>query len=171
MKVMPIEIPEEALRAGAEKGYAAFLNVFTDKYLEVLGGALNAENMSMLNGYQHALLSLRIFTEQMEEGGFIQLIQNGYGPYIFNNPFAKAMRLMGAKDFSKLIYDAKEVYDRNKEVLEADYSDEEFMALYEQFDKLGDLDDEFLDTENNIMEIIATYVDEHISDFAVVKQD
>lgn len=168
---MSIEIPEEALRAGAEKGYAAFLNVFTDKYLEVLGGALNAENMSMLNGYQHALLSLRIFTEQMEEGGFIQLIQNGYGPYIFNNPFAKAMRLMGAKDFSKLIYDAKEVYDRNKEVLEADYSDDEFMALYEQFDKLGDLDDEFLDTENNIMEIIATYVDEHISDFAVVKQD
>lgn len=168
---MPIEIPEEALRAGAEKGYAAFLNVFTDKYLEVLGGAVNAENMSMLNGYQHALLSLRIFTEQMEEGGFIQLIQNGYGPYIFNNPFAKAMRLMGAKDFSKLIYDAKEVYDRNKEVLEADYSDDEFMALYEQFDKLGDLDDEFLDTENNIMEIIATYVDEHISDFAVVKQD
>ena len=168
---MPIEIPEEALRAGAEKGYTAFLNVFTDKYLEVLGGALNAENMSMLNGYQHALLSLRIFTEQMEEGGFIQLIQNGYGPYIFNNPFAKAMRLMGAKDFSKLIYDAKEVYDRNKEVLEADYSDDEFMALYEQFDKLGDLDDEFLDTENNIMEIIATYVDEHISDFAVVKQD
>ena len=171
MKVMPIEISEEALRAGAEKGYAAFLNVFTDKYLEVLGGAVNAENMSMLNGYQHALLSLRIFTEQMEEGGFIQLIQNGYGPYIFNNPFAKAMRLMGAKDFSKLIYDAKEVYDRNKEVLEADYSDDEFMALYEQFDKLGDLDDEFLDTENNIMEIIATYVDEHISDFAVVKQD
>ena len=168
---MPIEIPEEALRAGAEKGYAAFLNVFTDKYLEVLGGAVNAENMSMLNGYQHALLSLRIFTEQMEEGGFIQLIQNGYGPYIFNNPFAKAMRLMGAKDFSKLIYDAKEVYDRNKEVLEADYSDDEFMALYEQFDKLGDLDDEFLDTENNIMEIIATYVAEHISDFAVVKQD
>lgn len=168
---MPIEISEEALRAGAEKGYAAFLNVFTDKYLEVLGGAVNAENMSMLNGYQHALLSLRIFTEQMEEGGFIQLIQNGYGPYIFNNPFAKAMRLMGAKDFSKLIYDAKEVYDRNKEVLEADYSDDEFMALYEQFDKLGDLDDEFLDTENNIMEIIATYVDEHISDFAVVKQD
>ena len=84
---MPIEISEEALRAGAEKGYAAFLNVFTDKYLEVLGGAVNAENMSMLNGYQHALLSLRIFTEQMEEGGFIQLIQNGYGPYIFNNPF------------------------------------------------------------------------------------
>ena len=168
---MPIEIPEEALRAGAEKGYAAFLNVFTDKYLEVLGGAVNAENMSMLNGYQHALLSLRIFTEQMEEGGFIQLIQNGYGPYIFNNPFAKAMRLMGAKDFSKLIYDAKEVYDRNKEVLEADYSDDEFMALYEQFDKLGDLDDEFLDTENNIMEIIATYVAEHISDFALVKQD
>ena len=65
---MPIEIQEDLLKAGAEKGYAAFLNVFTDKYLEVLGGELTAENMSLLNGYQHALLSLRTFTEQMEEG-------------------------------------------------------------------------------------------------------
>ena len=107
----------------------------------------------------------------MEEGGFIQLIQNGYGPYIFNNPFAKAMRLMGAKDFSKLIYDAKAIYDKNKDVLEAEYTDEEFMALYEQYDNLGDLDDEFLDTENRIMEIVATYVDEHITDFAEVRKD
>lgn len=168
---MPIEIQEDLLKAGAEKGYAAFLNVFTDKYLEVLGGELTAENMSLLNGYQHALLSLRTFTEQMEEGGFIQLIQNGYGPYIFNNPFAKAMRLMRAKDFSKLIYDAKAIYDKNKDVLEAEYTDEEFMALYEQYDNLGDLDDEFLDTENRIMEIVATYVDEHITDFAEVKKD
>ncbi|MBP3715062.1 MAG: DMP19 family protein [Phocaeicola sp.] len=168
---MPIEIQEDLLKAGAEKGYAAFLNVFTDKYLEVLGGELTAENMSLLNGYQHALLSLRTFTEQMEEGGFIQLIQNGYGPYIFNNPFAKAMRLMGAKDFSKLIYDAKAIYEKNKDVLEAEYTDEEFMALYEQYDNLGDLDDEFLDTENRIMEIVATYVDEHITDFAEVKKD
>lgn len=167
---MPIEIPEEELRAGAKKGYAAFLNVFTDKYMEVLGGSVNADNMSLLNGYQHALLSLRIFTEQMEEGGFIQLIQNGYGPYIFYNPFAKAMRLMGAKDLSKIINNAKTIYNKNKEILEADYTDEEFMALYEQFDKLGSLDDEFLDTENDIMEIVATYVDEHISDFAVVKK-
>ncbi|MBR1597061.1 MAG: DMP19 family protein [Phocaeicola sp.] len=168
---MPIEIQEDLLKAGAEKGYAAFLKVFTDKYLEVLGGELTAENMSLLNGYQHALLSLRTFTEQMEEGGFIQLIQNGYGPYIFNNPFAKAMRLMGAKDFSKLIYDAKAIYDKNKDVLEAEYTDEEFMALYEQYDNLGDLDDEFLDTENRIMGIVATYVDEHITDFAEVKKD
>ena len=168
---MPIEIQEDLLKAGAEKGYAAFLNVFTDKYLEVLEGELTAENMSLLNGYQHALLSLRTFTEQMEEGGFIQLIQNGYGPYIFNNPFAKAMRLMGAKDFSKLIYDGKAIYDKNKDVLEAEYTDEEFMALYEQYDNLGDLDDEFLDTENRIMEIVATYVDEHITDFAEVKKD
>ena len=50
-------------------------------------------------------------------------------------------------------------------------SDEEFMALYEQYDNLGDLDDEFLDTENRIMEIVATYVDEHITDFAEVKKD
>ena len=65
---MPIEIQEDLLKAGAEKGYAAFLNVFTDKYLEVLGGELTAENMSFLNGYQHALLSLRTSQSRWKKG-------------------------------------------------------------------------------------------------------
>lgn len=57
------------------------------------------------------LVRLSFFREEVLEGGFIQLIQNGYGPYIFDNPFAKAMRLFGAKDFGKLIYEAKKIYD------------------------------------------------------------
>ena len=43
----------------------------------------------------------------------MQLIQNGFGPYIFDNPFAKAMRQFGAKEFAKLIYSAKKIYDEN----------------------------------------------------------
>ena len=51
-------------------------------------------------------------------GGFCQLIQNGYGGYIFDNPFAKVMRLWGAEEFSKLVYKAKKIYDANRKDLE-----------------------------------------------------
>ena len=67
----------------------AFLKVFIDKYLEVTGGKINADTMPLLNGYQHTLLGYHFFREEVMEGGFVQLIQNGYGPYIFDNPFAK----------------------------------------------------------------------------------
>ena len=125
-----IRVKDEALQRGAEAGMDEFLKVFTDKYLEITGGVINAETMPLLNGYQHSLLGYHFFREEVLEGGFIQLIQNGYGPYIFDNPFAKAMRLFGAKDFSKLIYDAKKIYDAHREDLEKERTDEEFMAMY-----------------------------------------
>lgn len=107
MEMNQITVSDADLRKGAEEGMDAFLKVFIDKYLEVTGGKINADTMPLLNGYQHTLLGYHFFREEVMEGGFVQLIQNGYGPYIFDNPFAKAMRMFGAKDFSKLIYEAK----------------------------------------------------------------
>lgn len=107
MEMNQITVSDADLRKGAEEGMDAFLKVFIDKYLEVTGGKINADTMLLLNGYQHTLLGYHFFREEVMEGGFVQLIQNGYGPYIFDNPFAKAMRMFGAKEFSKLIYEAK----------------------------------------------------------------
>lgn len=105
------------------------------------------------------------------EGGFVQLIQNGYGPYIFDNPFAKAMRLFGAKDFSKLIYEAKKIYDANRADLEKDCTEDEFMAMYEQYEAFDDLEEKYMEEEEIITAQIAEYVDEHVEYFAVVKQN
>ena len=116
MEMNQITVSDADLRKGAEEGMDAFLKVFIDKYLEVTGGKINADTMPLLNGYQHTLLGYHFFREEVMEGGFVQLIQNGYGPYIFDNPFAKAMRMFGAKEFSKLIYEAKKIYDAHRNV-------------------------------------------------------
>ena len=169
MNEVEIKVKDEDLRRGAEAGMDEFLNVFIHKYLEVTGGVINAETMPLLNGYQHTLLGYHFFREEVLEGGFVQLIQNGYGPYIFENPFAKAMRMFGAKDFAKLIYDAKAIYDANKEDLQKDCTDEEFMAMYEQYEAFDDLEEQFMDMEEMVTATIAKYVDEHLDDFAAIE--
>lgn len=169
MEFKKITVSDADLRKGAEEGMDAFLKVFTDKYLEVTGGEINAETMPLLNGYQHSLLGYHFFREEVLEGGFVQLIQNGYGPYIFENPFAKAMRLFGAKDFSKLIYDAKNIYDANKADLQKECTDDEFMAMYEQYEAFDDLEEQFMDMEEMVTAKIAEYVDEHLDDFAEIE--
>lgn len=165
-----IKIKDEALLRGAEAGMDEFLKVFTDKYLEVTGGVINAETMPLLNGYQHSLLGYHFFREEVLEGGFIQLIQNGYGPYIFDNPFAKAMRLFGAKDFSKLVYDAKKIYDMHRDDLEKDCTDEEFMAMYEQYEAFDDIEEAYMEMEEMVTATIAEYVDEHLEQFAEIEK-
>ena len=95
-----------------------FIQAFTDKYKEIIGGELTAETMPLLTGEQHSLLAYQIFRDEIMVGGFCQLIQNGYGGYIFDNPFAKVMRLWGAEEFSKLVYKAKKIFDANRKDLE-----------------------------------------------------
>lgn len=169
MSEQKIVIADADLRKGAEAGMDEFLKVFTDAYIAATGGVINAETMPLLNGMQHTLLGYHFFREEINEGGFIQLIQNGYGPYFFLNPFAKAVRLMGAKYFSKLIYEAKNIYDANRADLEKDCTDDEFMAMYEQYEAFDDLEEQFMDMEEEVTEIIARYVDEHLEEFAEIK--
>lgn len=171
MEETGITVSDVALRRAAEEGMDEFLKVFTDKYLEVTGGKVNAEAMSLLNGYQHTLLGYRVFCEEVSEGGFVQLIQNGYGPYIFLNPFAKAMRLMGVKKFSKLIYEAREVYDAHRKDLERECNDDEFMAMYEQYEVFDELEEQFMEMEEEVTAIVANYVDGHLGFFAQVVEE
>ena len=156
------------MRKGAEEGMDGFLQVFIDKYLEVTGGELTAETMPLLTGEQHSLLAYQIFRDELMEGGFCQLIQNGYGGYIFANPFAKVMRLWGVGDLSKLVYAAKKIYDAHREDLERERTDDEFMAMYEQYEVFDALEDEFLEKEEEYTALVASYVDEHLDLFAKI---
>ena len=163
-----IQLKDSALAAAAEKGMDEFLQVFTHAYLQAVDGKLTADNMYLLNGSQHTLLAWHFFTTEMRDGGFVQLIQNGYGGYIFGNPFAKAIKQFGAAELAKLIYKAKEIYDPNKTALERETTDEEFNALYVDFEVFDELEEIYFDIEEQQTALIAAYVDEHIADFAEV---
>lgn len=164
-----IEIKDECLKDAAQKGMDDFIGLITDKYLELIGDSLTAEKMGLLSGEQHALLSYRIFRDEVMEGGFVQLIQNGYGSYIFDNPFAKAMRLWGAKDLTDIIYKAQKVFLANRKDLEKQRdNDDDFMAMYENYEAFDDLEDNFLEIEEQMTAIVAAYVDEHLELFAKV---
>ncbi|MFZ4725568.1 MAG: DMP19 family protein [Paludibacter sp.] len=166
-----IQIKDSQLASAAQKGMDEFLKVFTDAYLEAIGGQLTAESMSMLNGSQHTLLAHRFFQDEMRDGGFVQLIQNGYGGYIFGNPFAKAIKQFGAVELAKIIYKAKEIYDPNKATLERETTEVEFTAMYVDFEVFDDLEELYFEIEERQTSLIAAYVDDHIADFAEIIND
>ena len=130
-------------------------------YRQIIGEHLTAETMSRLNGNQLTLLAYSIFRSEMLQGGMVQLIHNGYGPFIFENPFAKAMRLWEPKEFSKFIYAARKKKKKYAERLTVDCTDEEFMALYEQFEDLDEIDDEFIEMESEVTSHLCSFVEAH----------
>lgn len=168
---MKPEIKETEIKEAAQEGVGAFVELFAVRTMDAIGGELTADTMSQLTADQITLLAYWTLRREVLEGGFIQLIHNGYGPFIFLNPFAKAMRLWGAHDFSKLVYEGRRLYEKYAEPLTKDCTDEEFMALYEQYEEFDELDDSFIEMEEEVTDLVAHYIDEHLSGFVTVKSE
>ena len=166
---MNVIVKETLLKEAGSKGTDAFLALVHDSILKAVGGEVNAETLPLLNGDQMTLLAYFILREEEMDGGFIQLIHNGYGPFIFLNPFAKAMRLWGAHDFSKLIYKGRKLFEKYGDSLCSECSDEEFMALFEQYPEFDELDDAFIEMEEEVTDVIAHYVDDNLGEFLVIE--
>ena len=166
---MTIKINDKDLAAAAGEGMDQFLGTIIHAFKQQVGEEeLNVQAMQQLTADQITLWGYMILRDELMDGGFVQLIYNGYGPFFFDNPFAKAMRLWGLHDFSKLLYKAKKVYDERKADLTKERSDEDFMALFEQYPEFDDLDDEFVEEEEDITSAVAYYVDEHMTDFVEI---
>ena len=168
--MIQVTISDAALRQAAGEGMDAFVGAFVGAIKDAIGGELTAENMQQLNADQVTLLAWDVLHDEVMDGGFVQLIHNGYGPFIFKNPFAKAVKqLWGMRELSKLIYDAHTLYVKHHEAIERDCTEDEFMALFEQYPEFDDMDDTFVEEEETWTEQIARYIDEHIDRFATVK--
>ncbi len=168
--MIEIKIKDSQLQKAAQTGMDSFVSVFVNAIRDGIQNELTTETMAQLNADQITLLAWDILHEEVMDGGFVQLIHNGYGPFIFKNPFAKAVKLWGLRDLSKLIYDAHTLYLKHKEKIEQDCTEEEFMALFEQFPEFDDMDDTFVESEEAWTEQIAEYIDQHIEQFAHIEK-
>lgn len=168
--MIEVKMNDNLLQQAASEGMDAFVHAFVEAIRQSIGHELTTDTMSQLNADQITLLAWAVLHEEVMDGGFVQLIHNGYGPFIFKNPFAKAVKLWGMRDLSKLIYDAHTLYLKHHEAIEKDCTEDEFMALFEQFPEFDDLDDTFVENEESWTEQIAEYIDQHIEKFAHIEK-
>ena len=164
-------VKENELVKAAEEGMDAFVGVFVNAIYDSLGGKLDENTMPLLNADQTTLLAYVILRDEVMDGGFVQLIHNGYGPFIFKNPFSKMMRIWGIDSLASLINKVRKPYSHHHEEIERDCTDEEFMALFEQMPEFDDFDDDFVENEEEWTAAVACYIDEHLDRFATIEKE
>lgn len=164
------KVKDSDLRNAASAGMDEFLKVFTDAIMASVGGELTADTMAELNSDQITLLAYDILHNEVMDGGFVQLIYNGYGSFLFRNPFAKAIKGWGMDELASLVKKAGKLYFKYKNEIERECTDDEFMAMFEQYPEFDDLDDLFVENEETWTGMVACYVDEHIERFVTVEE-
>jgi len=169
--MIEVKINDGDLREAAKEGMDAFVNVFVNAIRNAIGGEPTADTMGELNADQLTLLAFDTMHTEVMDGGFVQLIHNGYGGFIFENPVAKMLKLWGLRELAKLVYDGRKMYFDSRDDIMRDCTDEQFMALFEQHPEFDDLDDTFVENEEQWMESVARYIDEHIDSFGKVVKE
>lgn len=168
--MIEVTVSDNALREAAKSGMDEFVAVFISAVNDSIGGRLTADTMACLNADQITLLAYGIMRDEVMDGGFVQLIHNGYGPFFFHNPFAKAVRLWGLQDLSALVNKGRKLYAAYGTEIERECTDDEFMALFERFPQFDDLDDTFVENEEEWTAAVASYIDNHIERFAKITE-
>lgn len=169
--MIEVKIKDQVLQKAAAEGMDEFVGVFVNAILEAINGSLNSDNMAELNTDQITLLAYHYLHEEVMYGGFVQLIHNGYGAFIYKNPTGKAFREWGIPELYRLLNKSHHLYLKYHEDIERDCTDDEFMALFEKFSEFDDFDDAFVEYEEMFTSKIAHYIDEHIENFATIENE
>ncbi|MDD6553765.1 MAG: DMP19 family protein [Prevotellaceae bacterium] len=164
-----IILKDADLQQAAAEGMDAFVDVFIKAIKQGIGGELNAENMPLLNADQITLLAWDILHTEVMDGGLIQLIHNGYGPFIWINPTDKAFRAWGIPELCSWLRRSEKLFKKYREELTRDCTDEEFMALFEKYPEFDAFDDEFVEREEEWTAKVAEYIDDHIQNFGKIE--
>ena len=163
-------VKEESIIKAANEGMDEFINLIADALLESVGGSLDATTMQQLNADQLTVIAYIWMRNEVMDGGFVQLIHNGFGGFIFENPFARIIKSWGLKELGRLIYNVKKLYHEHGASIQADCTDEEFMELFEKYPAFDDYDDTFVENEEEWTSGMAYYIDEHLKDFITIEK-
>lgn len=166
-KTLPI-ITQDELNKAKDDAWD-FLFLFIDPYYETMSSDPSGEIMNDFTAEQHTLLAFNFLYGEVTNGGFIQLIQNGYGGYIFDDPFSEYIKRWGALEIGKIVDDAKILYNQNKVNLEKETDLEGFSKMYEEFTEFEPLDNRFYEAMDDEVEIIRKYIESNIEHFAIVE--
>ena len=164
-----VKIQDAVLAEAAQEGMDAFVDAIVGAINDAIGCELTADTMSKLNAEQITLLAYKILRDEVMEGGFVQLIYNGYGAFIYKNPFAKAMREWGIDGLAHLISKSHKFYTKYHEMIERDMTDDEFMATFEKCPEFDDFDDEFVINEEGWTNLVACHIDDNIEKFVSIE--
>ncbi len=165
-KYLP-EIKYEALKSVRENDdKMVFYDLLVQPLHEELYKRKDFNFLDELSEGQQLLLSYDYVRQQVMQGGFIQLLQNGYIGLLPQMP--GWLYQVGDGEMAKVIDDVLKVYVLNREMLDKKTTVEEFAKLYDELKEFEIIDERFQQQDQTTISRILDYANAHLDEFASV---
>ncbi len=129
-------------RLAAERKWEPAFEELSRPLHEALYTAGTFDFLDTLSPTERFVLAMSYVQMQVSQGGFIQLIQNGYVSLLVT-VIEPAQTLNIAPELSKTLDDALKVFVLNNEALSRETNTQEFALLYEEFREFEGLEGAF----------------------------
>lgn len=156
-------IKKEKLLSCYENTWDLFFLLLSN-YYEIM----NMKTDDNFTNEQHTLIAYNILYGEITTGGFLELIKNGYGAYIFETQFSETLKKWGAIEMAVHIDKAKKIYFANKSNLEIITASNEIFDIYRHYPEFNALDNHFFKIMNSESEKIKVYIQKNLNDFAIL---
>jgi len=115
---------------------------------------------------QQLLISYDYVRSQVEQGGFIQLIQNGYIGLLPSMP--GWLQVIGAQEMAQTLDNVLKIFVQHRDILSKERSVEEFALLYNEFKELEQSDSDFARFNEPTVRLILEYAGHHPEEFVAL---
>ena len=149
----------------ASKEPHELISLLVSRYRDMIMVDSTGQIQHEMTAEQNVLMAFDVLDGQVSNGGFIQLIENGYGSFIFDTPLSEHLREWGAEKIAALIDQARPLYEANKEVLERKKTLQEFAKMYQEHPEFDALDKEFCEVIDGERGVIVAYIMGHLEGF------
>lgn len=165
-KYLP-EVPADVIKKVQESGdKEAYFDLLVQPLHEELYKRQDFNFLDELSEEQQLLLSFDYVRQQVGQGGFIQLIQNGYIGLLPQMP--GWLYNLQDEEMAKVIDDVLKVYVLNHEMLDKTTTVEEFALLYEELKEFEIIDERFHAAADATRDKILNYATGHTGEFITV---
>lgn len=118
----------------------------------------------VLSPIQQLLLGYDYVRTQAGQGGFIQLIHNGYIGLLPD--MVAQLKLVSAGDMAQVLDDVLKVYVLNREQLAKPTDVQEFARLYDEFREFEMIDERFNELNARTMDLVLRFATSHMDQCA-----
>lgn len=147
-----------------------FLFAILDLYYDEMEKNGEKSVFSRINDHQAILLIFNDLYGQVTNGGFIQLIYNGYGFSVFESEFINLLESIGIAKIQNILERAKIFYEKYREKFENVNREnwDDFAELYKKCPEFEKLDEEFYEVMDAEVSILKNFVEKNLSDFVTI---
>lgn len=144
-----------------------FFDLLVQPLHEELYKRQNFNFLDDLSAGQQLFLSFDYVQQQVNQGGFIQFLQNGYVSLLL--PMPGWLTGMGAGDMAQVLDDVLKAYVTNIDKLDRETTVQEFARLYEELPEFTTLDERFKACQDDTMAKMLAYARDNMDDFARIE--